>query len=361
MKHSIPEPGAPIERYDLSGTRQSAAGGERMPGRDVVVVGGSAGSIEALIRLVASLPHDFAAAVLVVVHMPSQATSALPAILDRAGPLAAGSARDGAPIRPGRVYVATPDHHLLVHRGRIELGHGARENRHRPAVDPLFRSAARAYGPRVVGVVLSGSLDDGTAGLVAIKRMGGVAVVQEPDEALFPSMPLSALAHVAVDHRLPVGEMGALLTRLAAERVDGLPRRADDEMEQEVEIAELDEEALQGERPGKPASLACPDCGGTLWELQEGDLLRFRCRVGHAFSAEALLAAENEALEGALWAALRTLKETIELSRRMAARAADRAQTGLAKRFEERAAEAEQRAEVIRRVLSDGPPPLPEA
>jgi two-component system chemotaxis response regulator CheB len=323
-------------------------------------VGASAGGVEALIRLVASLPPDFAAALLVVVHVPPQATSALPAILDRASPLPAESAEDGASIRPGRVYVAPPDHHLLVRRGRIELGRGARENRHRPAIDPLFRSAARVYGPRVVGVVLSGSLDDGTAGLAAIKRMGGVAVVQEPDEALFPGMPLSALAHVAVDYRLPVGEMGALLKRLAAGRVDGRPGGADDEMEKEVEIADLDEEALQGERPGQPASLACPDCGGTLWELQEGDLLRFRCRVGHAFSAEALLAAESEALEGALWAALRTLKETVELSRRMAARASDHGQAGLAKRFGERADEAEQRAEVIRRVLSNGPPPLPE-
>ena len=331
-----------------------------MPRRDVVVVGASAGGVEALIRLFKGMPSDFPAAMFVVVHLSAQAPSALPNILDRAGPLPVESAWDKAPIRHGHVYVAPPDLHLLVRRGHVELGRGARENRHRPAVDPLFRSAALAYGPRVVGVVLSGTLDDGTAGLAAIKGRGGLAVVQEPEDALFPGMPLSALAHVAVDHRVPIDEMPSLLAELVAAKVADIPVSEPATLAQEVEIADLNEQAVSGEHPGAPATLACPDCGGTLWELQEGDLLRFRCRVGHAFSPETLLAAEQEQLEGALWAALRTLRETIELSRRMARRAANGHQHALAARFEERAVEAEERARTIQRALSNGPPPIPE-
>ena len=321
-----------------------------------MLVGASAGGVEAMTRLVAGLPADFPGSLFFVLHLPAQASSALPAILSRAGRLPAVHPIDGEPIARGRIYVAPPDHHLIVERGTVRLSRGPRENRHRPSVDVLFRSAARAYGARAVGVVLSGTLDDGTAGLVAIKRLGGAAIVQEPDDALLSGMPQSALDHVRVDHVAPASEIGTLLTALAAEP---LPKRGavgvpDDEMEQEVEIDELDPEGLEGKRPGTPARFGCPDCGGVLWEIDEEGLLRFRCRVGHAFSADSLLSAEAEQLEDALWAALRALRETMELSRRLAKRSEEQGQHALGVRFAERADEAEQRAEVIRRVLGDG-------
>jgi two-component system chemotaxis response regulator CheB len=250
-----------------------------MPGRDVVVVGGSAGGVEAMARLVAGLPADFPGALFFVLHLPAQASSALPTILARHGPLPAHHAVDGERVEPGQIYVAPPDHHLIVDRGVVRLGRGPRENRHRPSIDVLFRSAARAYGPRVVGVVLSGTLDDGTAGLATIKRLGGAAIVQDPEDALMPSMPMSALEHVEPEHTAAAADIPALLARLAAEP---LPERGaptvPDELEKESEIAELDPAALEGQRPGRPATFGCPDCGGTLWELEESGLMRFRCR-----------------------------------------------------------------------------------
>ncbi|MDP9364956.1 MAG: chemotaxis protein CheB, partial [Chloroflexota bacterium] len=182
-----------------------------MAGRNIVVVGASAGGVEALVNLVRGIPANLPVAVFVVLHVPANATSLLPQILTRAGLLPAAHATDGAPIVHGQIVVAPPDHHLLIERDGIRLSRGPRENRSRPAVDPLFRSAARAFGPRAVGVVLSGSLDDGTSGLAAIKARGGVGIVQDPAEAVFPSMPLSAIEHVAVDHRLPASQIGPLL------------------------------------------------------------------------------------------------------------------------------------------------------
>jgi two-component system chemotaxis response regulator CheB len=336
--------------------RQVAAkDGAAMPGRDVVVVGASAGGVEAMVQLVAGLPADFPGSLFFVLHLPAEAPSALPAILSRHGPLPATHAVDGEPIRPGRIYVALPNHHLIVDRDAVRLGLGPRENRHRPSVDVLFRSAARAYGPRAVGVVLSGTLDDGTAGLVAIKRLGGIAIVQDPVDALLPGMPESALAHADVDYTASAAEIPELLERLATEP---LPKRGapnvSEELANETEIADLDPEALGSERAGEPARFGCPDCGGTLWEVDESGLLRFRCRVGHAYSADSLLSAEAERLEDALWAALRTLRETSELSRRLAKRSEEQGQHSLVTRFAERADEAEQRAEVIRQVLGDG-------
>jgi two-component system chemotaxis response regulator CheB len=212
-----------------------------MPGHDIIVVGASAGGVEALSRLVHDLPADLPAALFVVLHVPAHGTSLLPYILARNGPLPARHPDDGEPIVHGRIYVAPPDMHLLIRREQVRLARGPRENGHRPAVDPLFRTAARSYGPQVVGVVLSGTLDDGSAGLVAIRQRGGVAIVQDPDDALYPGMPRSALEAVRADHCLPVGQIGATLAELAHRAVEGVDPMPDDmEMESEIAAFELD-------------------------------------------------------------------------------------------------------------------------
>jgi two-component system chemotaxis response regulator CheB len=288
--------------------------------------------------------------------MSADAPSVLPQILNRAGPLPAAAAVDNAPIVPGRVYVAVPDQHLLVERGRVCLVRGPKENRSRPAVDPLFRSAARDYGPRVVGVVLTGALDDGTSGLQAIKGRGGVAVVQDPAEALYTGMPRSALEHVAVDYCMPLAEIPALLARLAAEPApDEAAYPVPPNLDLEVRIAELDMEALdRGEVPGTPSVFACPECHGTLWEIQDGNLLRFRCRVGHAYSSESMLADHDESLEAALWSALRALEESTALAKRMAASAREHNHPLLVTRYEQRARAQERHAALVRELLTDG-------
>jgi two-component system chemotaxis response regulator CheB len=325
-----------------------------MPDHDIVVVGASAGGVEALADLTASLPPDLPAAVFVVLHMPSTGTSALPDILSRYGPLPATHVKDGEPIEHRRVYVAPPDHHLLLRSGHAHLARGPRENGHRPAVDPLFRSAAREYGSRVVGVVLSGALDDGTAGLVAIKGQDGLAVVQEPGDAIYPGMPSSALEHVRVDHVLPAAAMGALLARLATEPAgEASQSAAPADMDVEVDVEGFSLEAMEGEHPGKPSGFSCPDCNGVLWEIQDGELQRFRCRVGHAWSPESLLTQQSEGLEAALWIALRSLEERAALARKLAAPARRRGHTITASRFEEQAAEAQQAARLVRNLLLD--------
>ena len=325
-----------------------------MSGHDVIVVGTSAGGVEALINLVSTLPADLPAAVFLVLHIPAQSPSMLPDILNRAGPLHALHPADGEVIHQGHIYVAPPDHHLLVEEGVARIVRGPKENRHRPAIDSLFRSAARTYGTRVVGVVLTGSMDDGTAGLLAIKRRGGVAVVQDPRDALFASMPQSAIAHVEVDHVVPLSGIDSLLVQLSYEQAaaqGSFP--ISKEMEMETKLAAMDtHEAQDGEYVGTPSVFSCPECGGVLWEVHDGNLLRFRCRVGHAYSVDSILAGQTEAVEEALWTALKTLEESASFSRRLANNARKGGKDWLAKRFGERVQEAEKHAAVIRQVLA---------
>ena len=324
-----------------------------MPDHDIVVVGASAGGVEALVRLADCLPPDLRAAVFVVLHVPPAGTSALPDILGRHARLPASHVKDGEPIEHGRIYVAPPDHHLLLGTGHIHLSRGPRENGHRPAVDPLFRSAAREYATRVVGVVLSGTLDDGTAGLAAVKSRGGVAVVQDPGDALYPGMPGSALEHVDADHVLPAAAMGELLARLAVEPAPDPPGPAPTDMRMEVEVEGFSLEAMEGEHPGEPSGFSCPDCNGVLWGIDDGGPQRFRCRVGHAWSPKSLLTRQSESLEAALWIALRSLEERAALARRLAEPARRRGHRITATRFEEQAAEAQQAARVVRDLLLD--------
>ena len=324
-----------------------------MAGRDVIVIGASSGGVKALTELAHALPPGLPAAVFVVCHFPVTSFSRLPEILSRHGPLLAAHAQDGEPVLPGRIYVAPPDYHLLLKNGHVKLARGPTENSNRPAVDPLFRTAARRYGRRVVGVVLSGVLDDGTAGLQAIKERGGIAVVQDPEDALYSGMPENALNHVAVDHAVPAAALGPLLARLAAE-----PPPADDdpppsqEMDMETDMAELELEAMQDfNRPGEPSGFACPECGGALWELRDGELIRYRCRVGHAFSPDTLLAEQSDALEAALWSALRALEERAALAHKMAERADRRGNALIAEKFRGQVSESEAHAGLIRKVI----------
>ena len=324
-----------------------------MPGHDIVVIGASAGGVEALSELVRHLPSGLPAALFVVMHFPAEAVSVLPRILERQGSLPVVHPRDGERIAHGHIYVAPPDHHLLVKRGTVRVVRGPKENRHRPAIDPLFRTAARAYAGRVIGVVLSGTLDDGTAGLSAIKQRGGMALVQDPEEATFAGMPRSAIEHVDIDAVLSLDALAAELVRLAhvpihEEGVEPVSR----ELEEEADIAELDPHTLHDQQvPGSPSVYACPECHGVLWELRDGEMLRFRCRVGHAYSADALLADQEEALEEALWAALRALEESASLAQRLTERARERGHLLAAARFAEQQSGARQRAVLIRAVL----------
>lgn len=324
-----------------------------MPGHDIIVIGGSAGGVEALRELMRGLPPDLPAAVFAVLHVTPAAPSALPEILSRNSALPARHAVDGEAIEYGRVYVAPPDHHLLVESERVRVVRGPKENRVRPAADPLFRSAAKFYGPRVVGVVLTGALDDGTAGLAAIKRRGGVAVVQDPEEALYSGMPRSALENVAVDHCLPLAGIAPLLGRLAmAPAQEAAAYPVSEFLEVETRIARNEEADMEDVgKLGTPSAFTCPECKGALWELNDGELLRFRCHVGHAFSIESLAADQTEQLESALWAALQSLEQNAALLRRMAARARERNHQISLMRYEDNVQRVERHAAVIREVL----------
>jgi two-component system chemotaxis response regulator CheB len=323
-----------------------------MPGHDIIVIGASAGGVEALTTLVSGLPPDLPASIFVVLHVPAYGTSVLPAILSRSGALPARSPVDSEVYVPGQIYVAPPDHHLLIVGDRIRLSRGPTENGHRPAIDTLFRTAASSCGPRVIGVILSGSLDDGTAGLLAIKQRGGLAIVQDPEEALFSSMPRSAVDHVAVDQVLPLSALASALTALTHEPVSEKEgHTVPHEMKIESKIAEMNLEALELPRAGEPSGYTCPECHGALWEVEEGEMIRFRCRVGHAYSPDSLIASQVNGLEDALWIALRALEESAALAKRLAARSEQRGHSLAAARFTEQAQDTLVRAAIVRRAL----------
>ncbi len=285
---------------------------------DIIVIGGSSGAIDALQQIVAAFPAEFAAAVFVVVHLPTDAHSYLPSILTRAGALTALNPTDGHPVRPGHIYVAAPDHHITLAAGRVHMQRGPRENRHRPAIDPLFRSAARAYGQRVVGVILSGHLDDGSAGLYAVRKRGGLGIVQDPGDAQAAEMPESARRYAGADFVLPAGEIGPKLVELINTPEESVVSRKTKNGGRARAERDREHAAYPEEGKGQPSVFACPECHGVLWELQEGKLLRFECRVGHSYTAAALGEEMKTATDNALWAAVRALEEKAAMGRRLA-------------------------------------------
>jgi two-component system chemotaxis response regulator CheB len=322
--------------------------------RDIVVIGASAGGVETLRELTAGLPANLRAAVFVVLHLPPQGESHLPHILSRAGALQAILAQDGEEIRYGRILIAPPDRHLLLTQAQVRVVYGPRENYFRPAIDPLFRSAALAFGPRVIGVVLTGALDDGASGLVAIKREGGLAVVQDPETAAFPSMPSAALNYVDADACLPVTALASKIVALTKTEAP-MPETPHDtsDLEREVNIAGLDLSVIEhDQKQGALVPITCPECHGPLWEIAGDGPLRYRCRVGHAYTAEAMESSLARETEDALWTALNTLEESAKLYGRLAAQAtADREKT---RRYAQAAQDYQSRAGVIRKLLGDG-------
>ena len=325
----------------------------------IIVIGGSAGAIDALLRLVPAIPAGIPARLFVAVHVPSMSTSALPAILARAGRLPARHPRDGDAMEPGVLYVAPPDHHLLVKRKTVRVVRGPRENGHRPAIDPLFRSAAANHGARVIAVILSGNLDDGAAGAHAVAAAGGRVIVQDPDDSPYPSMPLSALASTPSAVAVPLtdiaGRIDSLLRSLPLEAVEmsSDPSRR----EPPADPVELDAEASEAfTQQGRSLGIACPECNGGIFEIHVEGAPEFRCRVGHAYSAQSLYLEKRASLETALWTALRTLEESAELARRLVTRSTRFGNGRAADSFQHNADVYTERAEVIRRVLRDGLP-----
>jgi two-component system, chemotaxis family, protein-glutamate methylesterase/glutaminase len=347
---------AEISAEKPSGELPSPGSGDIADHRDLVVIGASAGGVEALSELVRQLPRELPAAVLVTLHVMPTATSVLPTILTRQGMLPAEGARHGQRLERGRIYVAPPDFHLLVADGGIELSHGPRENGHRPGIDPMFRSAAREYGRRVIGVVLSGMLDDGTAGMRVISDSGGATIAQDPADSLYPGMPQSVIDHGVADHVLPVAAIGRCICELLEGQLPDPPQRSNPGHGVAAAVS-LDIADDRHPRDGDPSGLTCPECGGALWSSHEGDLLRFRCHVGHAYSVESMEVEQSRALESALWTAVRTLDEQADLFDRIARRSSSRATI---RRLETRAAEATRHADLIRETIADLGRGLPE-
>jgi two-component system chemotaxis response regulator CheB len=322
-----------------------------MPRRDLVVIGASAGGLEALRAILKRLPSSFDACVLVVMHTRADANGVLPDILERVSTLPVAFGQTGDRLTPGHTYVAPPDYHMLVTGSSLSIVHGPRENGFRPAIDPLFRTAARERGVGVIGVILSGALSDGAFGLSVIKQHGGIAIVQDPDDATIGNMPRNAMNAVDVDYVLPAAEIAAELMRLTAEAAEGddlMARTRDLEPQLPSENTQVSEML---DRYGAPSGLTCPDCGGALWEVQEGRLVRYQCHVGHQYAVDSLDAEQRGAVDTALWSAVRVLEEQSELKMRMARRAEGNGLLNVAEGFHASARDAHAQAQQIRSVL----------
>ncbi len=337
-----------------------------MAARDIIVLGTSSGGVETLVQVVRGLPAGFPASLFIVCHFPPGGRGVLPDILSRSGLLLATHARDGESFHLGHIYVAPPDYHLLLGPDRrMVLSRGARENHFRPAVDPLFRSAAREYRERVVGVILTGALYDGTAGLLAVRAAGGVAITQDPRDAVVAAMPQSAARIAGADYVVPAAGMTELLIELVNVNVPppaGGPVMDPIDRMPDVVVRDMERQA-NNERRGEVSTFSCPECGGSLWQVDEADPVRFRCHVGHAYNGESLLAEQTERLEAALWTAVRTFKEKSVLGRQLAAAELAKGNPASAARFTEQADQAYEYSELIQKYVLAGngglKPPAP--
>jgi two-component system chemotaxis response regulator CheB len=322
-----------------------------MANRDVLAIGTSAGGVEALIFLAKSLPRQFPAALIVTIHLPSHAASTLDEVLNRSGPLPAQFARDGDVLKKGRIFIAPPDRHLLVDGERLSLGEGPRENNSRPAIDPMLRSTALCCGARAVGVVLTGTLGDGASGLWALRQGGGIAVVQDPKDAAFSEMPMTALNRAKPDHVVRLADMPRLLESLVHQPA-GEPRPLPRSIKYEVDIARSGTSGMDNiekmDGIGRRSVLASPDCGGVTWKIGEEDLLRYRCHVGHTYTAEVMSLALDESLRRVLASALRALEERVALARKLHGQAVDSGHRLLAQTWADRAREFEREMDTIR-------------
>jgi len=328
-----------------------------MDPKNIIVVGASAGGFEALKTLVKALPSELPASIFIVWHMSPDVRGIMPQVLNRLNTLPASQAFDGEVIEEGRIYVAPPDRHLILEDGLVRVTRGPKENRFRPAIDPLFRSAAYHYGADAIGIILSGALDDGTSGLWTIKQRGGIAIVQDPRDAEVPSMPQNAIREVEVDHVVPLEAMGELLVGILDEKKNR-PRVAvaDDSnsrrLEMEIGIAAENNALELGVMDfGELTPYTCPECHGVLSALREGDMTRFRCHTGHAFTSDSLLASVTENIEDSLWSAIRGVDESIILLNHMGDHFAEANQPKLAAVFFRKAKEAQTRNELIRTVV----------
>lgn len=316
-----------------------------MSGPTIVAIGASAGGVEAVSSVVAGLPADLDAAVLVVIHVPPSSESVLPSILTRAGRLPAVHPTDRQRLEPGQVYVAPPNEHLIVEDGHLRLRRSARVHGLRPAIDPLFAAVADVAGPRSVGVILSGTLDDGSLGLRLIKEAGGVAVVQDPETALYPDMPRNALVAIDADEVAEVDALAPLIIEHVQRLADAAPVVSGG--------SGHPGEAGDGPQPGAPTGYTCPRCHGALWEDDQHGVLRYRCRVGHAWGEASLSQYAAEQVEEALWTALRSIEEKVALTRRLAANARQRGQSRMADRFTRYADRLAPQAEVMHQLIAD--------
>ena len=319
-----------------------------MANRDLVAIGTSAGGVEALMHLARSLPGNLPASVLVTIHLPSHSRSSLDEVLSRAGQLKASFAAEGEAVKKGRIYLAPPGRHLLVHGERFALGAGPRENNTRPSIDPMLRSAALCCGSRTIGVILTGTLGDGASGLWAVKQAGGITVVQDPGEAQFSEMPRTALKRTEPDHIVKLPDLPKLLESLVRQPA-GEPTAIPDRIKREVEIARKGHSTMQEmDRIGRRSVLTCPDCDGVMWEIDEGNLIRYRCHQGHAYTAEVMAIAMDESLRRALGSSLRTLEERIALIRKLHNQADERDSRLVAANWADKARDLEGEANVIR-------------